>query len=148
VIGLKSKASVLIMAFIVFILLAGFQNDLTKPESKTDTAISLAAVNTMKTEQVMDENIPSMSVQYEPRGTNLFVECIVTGVTFREIDPDQKVGKIIISVDGKRYQEARAAAFIIKGLSLGNHRIRLDVADLHNNPLGLKKEFTVNISEK
>jgi hypothetical protein len=150
VIGLKVKTLVLISSFIVLVLFSGCQKDSPKPELKK---INLSAGKTVETQQVLgsgilNDEIPSLSVQYEPRGTSLFVECIVNGVTFREKDQHQKVGKIIVSVDGKKYQEARDAAFIIKDLSIGYHRIKLDIADLQNHPYGINKEFVVNIPEK
>jgi hypothetical protein len=96
-----------------------------------------------------NEGIPALFVQYESKGNNVFVECIVTGVTFREKDQsNRKAGKVIVWVDGKKSQEVSSAAFIIKDLATGNHKLKLEVVDLHNKPYGLTKEFMVNIPKK
>jgi hypothetical protein len=95
---------------------------------------------------VDDDGIPSMFVQYESKGNNVFVECIVTGVTFREKDQlNRKVGKMIVWVDGKKSQEVSTAAFIVKDLAAGNHKVKLEVVDKNNKPYGISKEFMVNI---
>lgn len=136
----------------MFVIVPGCQKELPKPVSKKKndvvfTAIPFEVKETMSS-GILTMDIPSLTVQYEPKGTSLFVECIVSGVTFREKEPGQRKGKIIVSVDGRKYQEAHAAAFIIKDLTYGNHRIKLDIADLHGNSYGIRKEFMVNIPEK
>ncbi|MCM2533520.1 hypothetical protein NDK43_15410 [Neobacillus pocheonensis] len=52
---------------------------------------------------------------------------------------------MVVYIDGLRTQEATSAAFIIKGLSPGNHKIKLEVVKLNNEPYGLMKELLVNI---
>ncbi|MCD4838407.1 hypothetical protein LRS37_05860 [Neobacillus sedimentimangrovi] len=92
---------------------------------------------------------PSIFVHHETKGNTVLVECLVTGITFRESDPSKKnYGKIIVWVDGLKKFEATKAAFMIKGLSSGGHKIKLEVVDLHNIPYGLTKEFLVNIPSK
>ncbi|MCM3768561.1 hypothetical protein [Neobacillus niacini] len=92
------------------------------------------------------KEFPSLYVNYETKGNQILVECIVGGISFREPEhPGQKTGKIIIWVDGQRRSEEAQAAFIIKGLSPGSHKIRIEVVSLKNEPYGLKKEFLVNI---
>ncbi|MEH7177298.1 hypothetical protein [Neobacillus vireti] len=91
---------------------------------------------------------PSLFVQSKTKDNNVFVECIVTGISFRESDQKfQKVGKFVVWLDGKRSQEVNSAAFIIKDLSPGRHEIKLEVVDLNNKPYGLTNEFMVNISK-
>lgn len=90
--------------------------------------------------------IPSLFVQHKTNGNQVLVECIVNGVSFRESDHSkQKIGKMIVWVDGKRNTEVTSAAFIIKDLRPGGHKIKLEVVKLTNEPYGLTKEFMVNI---
>jgi len=91
----------------------------------------------------------SFIVKHVQKKDNVLVECIVSGVSFRESDSSkQAVGKILISVDGKKWSEADSAAFIIKGLLPGKHHVKLEVVDLQNKPYGLSKDFVVNIPNK
>ncbi len=90
--------------------------------------------------------IPSLFVQHEIKGNQVLVECIVNGISFRESDRSQKkVGKLVVWVDGKRKSEVSSAAFIIKGLSPGSHKLKLEMVNLENESYGLAKEFMVNI---
>ncbi len=71
---------------------------------------------------------------------------MVSGITFRETGNNhEKKGKMVVWIDGTRSQEVTSAAFIIKGLSPGEHRVKLEMVNLHNQPFGLTKEFVVNI---
>ena len=93
-----------------------------------------------------DNQPPSLLVQSKIKDNNVFVECILSGISFRESEQkNQKVGKLVIWLDGKKAREVNTAAFIIKGLSPGNHQVKLEVVDLKNVPYGLTKEFLVNI---
>jgi FlaG/FlaF family flagellin (archaellin) len=92
------------------------------------------------------ESTPSLSVQSRTKGNNVFVECVLSGISFRQSEQnDRKVGKLVIWLDGKRTKEVNSAAFIIKGLPPGEHSVKLEVVDLKNVPYGVTKEFLVNI---
>ena len=139
-----------IYAVAILCILSGCQRDMPKPETKPKNLslvnINLPSANTVMASSSRNEAIPSLFVQYETKGNNVFVECIVTGVTFRENNQsNRKVGKMIVWVDGKKSHEVTAAAFIIKDLAYGNHKLKLEVVDLHNKSYGLSKEFMVNI---
>jgi hypothetical protein len=90
--------------------------------------------------------IPSLFVHHEIKGEQVLIECIVTGISFRETDHSKgKIGKIVVWVDGKKKTEVNAAAFIVKGFSSGSHRVKLEVVNLNNESYGMAKEFVVNI---
>jgi len=129
-------------------IISGCQRNLPKPETKPKI-VPIEQTNAMQTEivPVYNQNeIPSLFVQYQTKGNNLLVECILTGISFREADQSQKKqGKLVVWIDGKRSQEATSAAFIIKGLSPGDHKLKLEVVKMNNQPYGLVKEFMVKI---
>ena len=101
---------------------------------------------TMGFEKIPPTETPSLMVHHQVKGHNLFVDCILTGISFRESDQlQQKVGKMIVWIDGKKYQEVSSAAFIVKGLPAGDHKLKLEIVKLTNEPYGLIKEFMVNI---
>jgi hypothetical protein len=92
------------------------------------------------------EGNPSFFVSSKTKGSNVYVECILSGISFRESDRNgQKVGKLIIWLDGKKTKEVNSAAFIIKGLPPGSHEVKLEVVDLENKSYGLTNVFLVNI---
>ncbi len=90
--------------------------------------------------------IPSLFVHHQIKGEQVLIDCIVTGISFRESDHSkEKIGKIVVWIDGKKNTEVNAAAFIIKGFSPGSHRVKLEVVNLNNVSYGITKEFMVNI---
>ncbi|MGG3466547.1 hypothetical protein ABES02_03230 [Neobacillus pocheonensis] len=92
------------------------------------------------------KEFPTFSVQHHINGNQVMVECVVTGISFRELDHKKdKVGKLVLWVDGEKNQEVKTAAFIIKDLSPGSHKLKLEVVKLNNEPYGLAEEFVVNI---
>jgi hypothetical protein len=131
-------------------ILSGYQRDMPKPEIKPkfipmeQTGVIQTAILPVYSENPND--IPSLFVQYETSGNNILVNCIVTGISFRETDhANKKQGKMVVWIDGKRSQEAATAAFIIKGLSPGDHKLKFEVVNLKNESYGLVKELLVNI---
>jgi hypothetical protein len=126
---------------ILISMVTGFQKEITLQKNATILPVKAVMAKSLK-----DNGDRALFVQYESKGNNVFVECIVTGVTFREMDENnQKTGKMIIWIDGKKSKEVSTAAFIIKDLKSGSHKLKLEVVDLHNKPYGLTKEFKVNI---
>lgn len=89
---------------------------------------------------------PQFFVRHLVKGKNVYVECIIPGVSFRE-DSGQNTAKIGLRVDGRKQEDVTSAAFIIKNLPAGSHTIQLDVLKKDNTSFhnDLKKEFTVRI---
>lgn len=140
---MKKKNWMFLISVILFGIFSSCQPELPAPKTKHFSFMSNRIVSASN--QIPAEK-PSLVVHYQTKGDNLLVECIVTGITFREMDQSQpRVGKMIVWLDGKKKQEVSAAAFIIKGLSKGNHQLRLEVVNLQNKPYGLSKDFNIHI---
>ena len=150
VIRLKRIVPFIILLFLLAGIIIGCQKNLPKPGMKPKI-VSMDQLSYYHAEivPVYNQNIkeiPSLFVQHEIKGNQILVECIVNGVSFRESDhAKQKIGKMIVWVDGKKNSEVTSAAFIIKGLSPGVHKMKLEVVKLNNESYGLTKEFIVNI---
>lgn len=100
---------------------------------------------TPDTNSVVTE-IPSLTVQHHIKGRDVLVECIVTGISFRnEEQTNKKIGKLIVWIDAKRHSDVTSAAFIIKGLTPGIHTIKLEMVKLNNERYGLTQDFLVKI---
>ena len=130
----------------LFMVLAGCQNDKPKPETKLIIQpVNVSdLVNEVPVLALQTTNKDSFYVNHHVRGKNIYIECLVQGITFRESN-EQNKGSIILYVDGKKKERISSAAFIVKGLSSGTHRIKLEVVkDNHNTPI-MKKEFYVTI---
>lgn len=144
---------VLLAIFLIGIL-SGWQKNILTPESQLETVpfagqMNLIPLGVFPVYSQNPNEIPSFVVHYKIRGKNVFVECVLTGISFRESDQSkQKVGKLLVWIDGMRTKEVTSAAFIMKGLSPGDHKVKLEVVNLNNIPYGLTKEFLVNIPKE
>jgi hypothetical protein len=131
-------------------VLSGFQKNLSTTEiEQNNGAVDLTSLNQTGSFPIDNPNskdIPSLIVKHEIKRNLVLIECIVTGISFRETDKSkQKIGKIVVWIDGKKHTEATSAALIIKGLKPGSHKVILEIVNLNNEPYGLANEFMVNI---
>ncbi|KAB2337391.1 hypothetical protein F7731_07200 [Cytobacillus depressus] len=136
----------IVYLYIVFLLFAaGCQTNKPKPETK----MLIKPVNISQEENAVPvttkmDNKDLFYVNHQVQGKNVLIECMVHGVTFRDTNSSNK-GKIILYVDGKKKEEISSAAFIVKGLSAGTHRIKLEVMKKNNRAPIMQKEFYVSI---
>ncbi|MGD6803552.1 hypothetical protein ACQCVK_00190 [Rossellomorea vietnamensis] len=120
------------------ICLAGCREDIPEPESfGMEHEAEAATLNSWDNKEV--------TVRHIVQGSQVYVECIVPGVTFSTGKKGKK-GKIVVSVDGKRYDEYHTAAFVIKGLNKGIHHVKVDIVGKNNQQsLGFQKQFYITI---
>ncbi|WP_428908760.1 hypothetical protein [Niallia sp. Krafla_26] len=109
----------------MILILVSCQNDKPKPE--TNLPFSFHDVKNVHAAS-LDQKDPFF-VKHHVAGRDVFIECIVHGVSFRE-----KEAKILVYMDGRKAKEVKKAAFILKGLEPGKHHIKLV----------LKKETSAN----
>lgn len=134
--------------YIVAILLSvmvtsACQKDMPEPEVKVKV-IPMSTIQAEEELPVMKEtNNEDFRVQHHVKDERVFVECIIPSISFRE--NSNHPGKLLLYVNGNKKEEISTAAFVIKGLTKGNHHIRLVVVKPNNEPYGLEKEFTVSI---
>ena len=129
--------------FTMIVLLIGCGRDLPKPESNTVSQQRAIEVANSKIDNKTTTQ-PVFLANHYLKGKNIFVECVLSQISFRK-DSNKKMGKIIVFVDGKKTEEVYSPIFIIKGLPPGNHRVKLEVVTLENQPYDLKREFNVTI---
>ncbi|ACJ34217.1 MULTISPECIES: hypothetical protein [Anoxybacillus] len=97
---------------------------------------------------VFAEQKQTLFVKHLVKGNNVFVECIVDQFTFTKGTHPKKdgQGRIYIYVNGKRVGETTTAAFVIRGLPVGKHAIRLELVHNDASKYNISHEFTVTIS--
>ncbi len=123
------------------VLAAGCGKDLPEPEAKLFETGDIGAKNISAAG--LEEKESPLFVKYTIHGSDLYIDCIVTGVSFREGAGEQQ-GKILLYADGKKVREVHAASFSVKGLASGLHNIKVKVVS-KKSPAGAEKEFTVKI---
>ncbi|RIW27452.1 hypothetical protein D3H55_22870 [Bacillus salacetis] len=125
------------MLLLLILGLAGCQEDMPEPESFGQKLEAKAA-------SVSSADKAEITVRHVVQGSQVYVECIARGVTFNADNAGRK-GKIIVTVDGKRFDEYHTAAFVMKGLNKGVHHVKVDVVSRDNTALGLQKQFYITI---
>ncbi|GLB61196.1 hypothetical protein [Cytobacillus sp. NCCP-133] len=139
--GLKYLISILFL-----LILAACHKDIPEPE----TMLEIESVSAIE----LASDIPVLGIEsnakdpfyvrHQVRGKDVLIECIVQGVSFRGHSTKDK-GKILLYVDGVKKEEISSAAFIVKGLDTGTHRIRLALMKGNQPSAELNKEFYVSI---
>jgi hypothetical protein len=135
------KKLLALITVIAAVFSAGCGKDMPEPEAKAFQIGDFAARDISAAGPADDES--SFFVKHTIQGRDLYIDCIVTGISFRESAGDEQ-GKILLYADGKKIREVQAASFSVKGLESGTHKIKLKVVSKERAD-GLQKEFTVNI---
>ncbi|WP_201716679.1 membrane lipoprotein lipid attachment site-containing protein [Rossellomorea arthrocnemi] len=118
------------------ILLSGCKEKMPEPESFSFTK---------KVEAANSEQKP-LSIKHMVQGNQVYIECIVPGVTFTSEKKGAEKGKIVVrSNTGNLYKEYHTAAFVVKGLPKGVHLLNIEIVGKNNKSLGMKKQFYVTI---
>ncbi len=133
-----------IPAFLL-LFLSACQRDIPVPESKKDYKDQGEYRSNEDLPVSLDINTPSFLVRHHVKGNDLFIECKLTDISFRSDHHNQKQGKLLVSVDGRKSDEIFSPVFIIKGMPAGTHKVTLEAVNLQNQPYQLKNEFTVTI---
>ena len=132
-----------LVIFLLLVCLTGCGQEIPKPELNRELHIgAIEVANLLKVTNHSDT--PGFSVRHHIKENNVFVQCVLSGISFRN-DNKKKMGKLIVSVDGIKTEEIASPIFIIRGLTPGNHLINLEVVSLENKPYDLSRELIVTI---
>lgn len=125
----------MLLAFALLVL-SGCKEKMPEPESFSFANKAEAANREQKT----------VSIKHMVQGNQVYIECIVPGVTFTTEKKGAKKGKIIVrSNTGNLYKEYHTAAFVIKGLPKGVHLLNVEIVGKNNQSFGMKEQFYVTI---
>ena len=103
----------------LLLMLTACQKDLPEPETKEFASHHNEAIQASGLVMSAGKNL---LVKHQVKGNDVYVECIVKGASFRNDGT-----KLILYIDGKKTKEVNNAAFILKGLNQGSHKIKLDL---------------------
>ncbi|WP_102347053.1 hypothetical protein [Bacillus sp. Marseille-P3661] len=90
-----------------------------------------------------------MTVREEVRDNNVYVECVISNFTFskrnEKVANKQGTGYIKLYLNNQKIDDIYTAAFIMKGLPKGVHRVKLELVNNDGTPYGVEKEFEVTV---
>jgi PBP1b-binding outer membrane lipoprotein LpoB len=136
-----------ILILLVIFVLTACHKDIPEPEIKMEASFPVngeTAEPLISVSGVESAAKDPFYVRHQIKGKDVLVECIVQDVSFRKQSSKEK-GKIILYVNGKKKDEIHSAAFIIKGLPSGKHRIGLELVKGKNAEASSKRDFIVVI---
>lgn len=129
------------------ILLTSCTNDKPKPETKKFQLVNheisneqVLAVTSVTTGQKKD-----LQITYTIKNNDLYVECFPRDYSFRKEGKikDKLEGEVSVFIDGERVDKMKSASFILKDLSVGEHKIKVEYRA--TNSYISSKEFMINI---
>lgn len=91
-----------------------------------------------------------MSVKEYVKGKDVYIECVISDFTFSKRAENNKnkqgSGFLKLYLNGKKIDDIYTAAFILKGLPIGKHMIKLELVHNDGTPYGIEHNFDVVIS--
>jgi hypothetical protein len=137
------KGYVRLFIILITLSLIACQKDIPEPETKS---LVVSAAQLTVNSRMVTKSGESFQVKYFVKRDDVFIECYIPNFSFRDLDQDGKqTGKMHVYVDGKKVKEFSSAAFSIKDLQSGNHRITLEVVGFNGQKTSFKKELIVTI---
>ncbi|WLR43646.1 hypothetical protein LC087_05735 [Bacillus carboniphilus] len=117
--------------------LAACTNDKPTPETKfeIDPLKTIALSNQVKEVTNMSK---SFHVNHHVRGNNIYIECYIPNYNFQK-----DKGRLQLYVDGNKAEDVQTAAFVLKDIPKGEHRLKLIYK--RPNQTNLEKEWSVKI---
>ncbi|MED3691411.1 hypothetical protein P4534_21830 [Peribacillus butanolivorans] len=134
-----------IMVLTVLMAATGCGKKIPEPENlgaALQNVSNLKAATTVSTVQNLDEDF---QVKTFVKGNSVYVECYLKDYGFSETNPKQ-LATVSVSIDNQKKKDMRTAAFILKDVPNGIHKIKLEILNGSGKKTGLQKEFEVHIT--
>ena len=146
----------LIVISIFFISLTGCEDKQPEPEANNQIVAmevfdftNIIAIETISQKANTKKEPRTMTVQHHVKGNDVYVECIVSDFYFEKSKTSNAAGEghIDLYLNDKKVDEISTAAFIVKGLPAGKHKIKIELVHYDSSSYNLSEEFIVTIKE-
>lgn len=140
----KRKAMILAASFIfiVSIIILGFNSRDSVKQNEFDNN---QAVEASSVYPLMEKD---WAINYRVKKQHIYVENIIPRFTFQENTSEgmnRMNGYMAVFVDGKWAMNANKSIFILKNMSVGKHKITLQLKKKDGSDYGIKKNIYVHI---
>jgi hypothetical protein len=138
----------LLLALTSLFLLGGCNTDDPKPPEASVIPMEITHFPGEAIEASSVANKKNVTIKHHVKEHDVYVEVIVPGFTFSSTDKKKKVdgeGFLQIYLNNKKIDEIHQAAFIIKGLPIGKHKLKVVLVHNDSTSYGIDKEMDVNI---
>ncbi|MGG0790110.1 MULTISPECIES: hypothetical protein [Bacillaceae] len=135
----------LILALTVLMAASGCGKKIPEPEN---SGVAMQDVSTHKaatTVSSIRNSDEDFRVKTFVKGNSVYVECYLKNYGFSESNPEQ-LATVSVFIDNQKKVDMKTAAFILKEVPNGMHKIKLEVLNSSGEKTGLQKEIEVHIT--
>ena len=135
----------LILALTVLVAVSGCGKKIPEPEN---SGVAMQDVSTHKaatTVSSIRNSDEDFRVKTFVKGNSVYVECYLKNYGFSESNPEQ-LATVSVFIDNQKKVDMKTAAFILKEVPNGMHKIKLEVLNGAGEKTGLQKEIEVHIT--
>ncbi|MFE4811055.1 hypothetical protein ACFQ9Y_07825 [Peribacillus simplex] len=135
----------LILALTVLMAASGCGKKIPEPEN---SGVAMQDVSTHKaatTVSSIRNSDEDFRVKTFVKGNSVYVECYLKNYGFSDSNPEQ-LATVSVFIDNQKKVDMKRAAFILKEVPNGMHKIKLEVLNGSGEKTGLKKEIEVHIT--
>ncbi|MED3909241.1 hypothetical protein P4597_08560 [Peribacillus simplex] len=135
----------LILALTVLVAVSGCGKKIPEPEN---SGVAMQGVSTLKaatTVSSIGNSDEDFRVKTFVKGNSVYVECYLKNYGFSESNPEQ-LATVSVFIDNQKKVDMKTAAFILKDVPNGMHKIKLEILNGSGEKTGLQKEIEVHIT--
>ncbi|ASS93344.1 hypothetical protein [Peribacillus simplex] len=135
----------LILALTVLVAVSGCGKKIPEPEN---SGVAMQGVSTLKaatTVTSIRNSDEDFRVKTFVKGNSVYVECHLKNYGFSESNPEQ-LATVSVFIDNQKKVDMKTAAFILKDVPNGMHKIKLEILNGSGEKTGLQKEIEVHIT--
>ncbi|CAH0205173.1 hypothetical protein SRABI84_01998 [Peribacillus simplex] len=135
----------LILALTVLVAVSGCGKKIPEPEN---SGVAMQGVSTLKaatTVTSIRNSDEDFRVKTFVKGNSVYVECYLKNYGFSESNPEQ-LATVSVFIDNQKKVDMKTAAFILKDVPNGMHKIKLEILNGSGEKTGLQKEIEVHIT--
>ncbi|RFU61173.1 hypothetical protein [Bacillus sp. V59.32b] len=89
-------------------------------------------------------SLEEFEVKHFIKGNSMYVECFLKNFAFSQSSKKRRAFTRMF-LDGRKINDYRTAAFVVKAIPEGKHEVKLEIYDENGKPTGLVKKFIVEI---
>ncbi|MGZ9816458.1 hypothetical protein ACXM0N_11070 [Peribacillus simplex] len=135
----------LILALTVLMAASGCGKKIPEPENSGVTMQGVSTLKAATTVSSIRNSDEDFRVKTFVKGNSVYVECYLKNYGFSESNPEQ-LATVSVFIDNQKKVDMKTAAFILKDVPNGMHKIKLEVLDGSGEKTGLQKEIDVHIT--
>ncbi|MGE7760782.1 hypothetical protein [Peribacillus sp. NPDC097895] len=135
----------LILVLTVLMAAAGCGKKIPEPENSGAAIKDVSTLKAATTVSSVRNSDEDFRVNTFVKGNSVYVECYLKNYGFSEANSEQ-LATVSVFIDNQKKVDMRTAAFILKDIPNGMHKIRLEILNDSGEKTGLQKEFKVHIT--